>query len=640
MKFPSIQYLSSSAINSFRRFPMVLISALTAVIIGIFLVENNKMPSAAMVGYLNIILTGAIGIPLFFCAQMIREKLKAGQINIILTYGIAVLLLLLIYISLPTSEFTFNTSQPYIRYVSYNLCAHLLISFLPYIQTKGFTGFWQYNKLLFLRLVISGIYSSFLFSGLTSALGAINLLFDVEVRGETFFEIFIVIAGIFNTWFFLSGIPEDFKALEQDNSYPKGLKIFSQYILLPLLSLYLLILYAYAAKIMISRNWPEGIVSYLIIYIAVLGIFTCLLLHPYANSKENKWISRMNKAFYLLLGPLLFLLFYAILVRMGDYGITINRYMVLALGIWLAAVCIYTYFKGNNIKFIPASLAIVIFLTSWGPWGMYSVSEQSQLKRLETIFTESGILKEGKLQHENKLKEGMMSFPPSVNLDYSNDKLLTDSLHNEVLSIMDYLNEHHGFSGIKQWYSQDIDSFNRREVIMSKASGKYFEKKKAFLLATGIEDNYFDQTTEGNKSTDEYAFINADHNTTLTETKGYDYIIDFDANTEDLKKDETIADFELKDKKGYIKFKNSQRLGIEFDMQSAEIDLRSISSTYQSDSAVGTPEISLPQDSLALLGRLGNYEFRIQFDFLKFNLDSNKNSGLQRLRGSLFLRRR
>ena len=74
---------------------------------------------------------------------------------------------------------------------------------------------------------------------------ALKLLFDVSIHEELYVEIWIVTIGFFNTWFFVSGIPDDFDQLDTIYEYPKGLKIFSQYVLLPLLGLYLLILYSY-----------------------------------------------------------------------------------------------------------------------------------------------------------------------------------------------------------------------------------------------------------------------------------------------------------------------------------------------------------------------------------------------------------
>jgi hypothetical protein len=258
---------------------------------------------------------------------------------------------------------------------------------------------------LFTRLWTAAFFSGILFAGLALALLSMKLLFDIDFNEKLYGEIFVVIAGLFNTWFFVSGIPDDFEKLDEQLEYPKGLKIFAQYILLPLLILYFVILYFYGGKILILWDWPKGIVSYLIICVSVLGILTFLLLYPFSNENEDSWIKKMSKSFYLILLPLLAILFIAILMRMDDYGITVNRYIVLFLGIWLTTVCVFTLLFKSNIKFIPTSLALMLLLISFGPWGIFSVSERAQVNRLKNILEKAKIIKENKIVNESIWKK-------------------------------------------------------------------------------------------------------------------------------------------------------------------------------------------------------------------------------------------
>jgi hypothetical protein len=64
---------------------------------------------------------------------------------------------------------------------------------------------------------------------------------------------------------FLAGFPRDFSNPATISDYPQGLKIMTQYVLLPLVTLYLLILYAYLAKVIFTAHWPSGWVAYLVL---------------------------------------------------------------------------------------------------------------------------------------------------------------------------------------------------------------------------------------------------------------------------------------------------------------------------------------------------------------------------------------
>lgn len=242
--------------------------------------------------------------------------------------------------------------------------------------------FWQYNKTLFLRFLTAMLFSGVLFAGLSIALLSIDVLLEISINEERYVELFIFIGGIFNTWFFLAGIPS-MQTFDDQRDYPKGLKIFTQNILIPLVIIYLVILYVYAGKIILQWSWPEGWVANLILFFSIAGILALLLLHPIQDRVENRWIKRFSTGYFWALVPLVVLLMMAIYRRVWEYGITVERYFVIVLGFWLAGIVIYFLIsKTRNIKAIPGSLCLLVFLISFGPWGAFTISEQSQINRL------------------------------------------------------------------------------------------------------------------------------------------------------------------------------------------------------------------------------------------------------------------
>ena len=485
MNLPSISYLINSARHSLLRFPLTLLCAFCGVCLSIYLIEfedsiTNYFP------YINSLITFALGIPLFFCVSIFCEKSGLASMQKIGAFVLAAVVLVAIYLSLPNAEHTHNTAIPYIRYGIFNLIVHLLVSFSPYTQSGQLNGFWNFNKTLFIRILTSILYSGFLYVGLILALSALHLLFDLDIKDELYFELWVVIIGMFNTWFFLSGIPQDIDQLELNREYPKGLKTFAQYVLLPLLVLYLVILYAYGAKITILWDWPKGIVSYLISCVSVLGILTVLLFYPYGEMKENAWIKKSAKVFYWVLYPLIALLFFAIAMRISDYGMTINRYVILLLGIWLTLVATYFTLGRSNIKFIPMSLAITLGLMSFGPWGMFTVSEKSQVNRLLSILEENNLLQDGKVKNEVLWELDSLPNRFFTRKDQTNEGILSDSLHNEVYSIVNYLDDYHGFSRIRSLFKQNVDSL----IVLSLDSNKYRNESDIYMRSMGLAYRY------------------------------------------------------------------------------------------------------------------------------------------------------
>jgi predicted Na+-dependent transporter len=68
----------------------------------------------------------------------------------------------------------------------------------------------------------------------------------------------LFIGVIFNTWFFLAGIPLDLEEIDKEVKYEKVIKLFAQFVLIPVTSIYLLILYAYEIKILFDWELPNG----------------------------------------------------------------------------------------------------------------------------------------------------------------------------------------------------------------------------------------------------------------------------------------------------------------------------------------------------------------------------------------------
>jgi len=628
-KLPSLNYLIVQARDSLIRFPITILVSFLSACIGIYLVEygkeiNNYFP------YLNTLLCMSIGIPLFFCVAIISEKKRYTKKQYFIINLVASFLLIIIYFTFPNSQSTHNTSLPYIKYAIYNVTAHLFVSFVPFAFTTQLNAFWHYNRILFTRILVSLIYSGFIYLGLVLALTSLKLLFDVNLHDELFVEIWIVTISIFNTWFFVGGIPKEFDELENSYDYPKGLRVFSQYVLLPLLCLYLLILYSYGSKILLTWDWPRGIVTYLIICVSVLGILTFLLIHPYGNQTEHKWIKKVSKGYYFLLFPLLIIFFIAIFIRINEYGITINRYVILLLGIWLTIICVYTSIGKTNIKFIPTSLAVILLLVSFGPWGMFSISEKSQKNRLKIILEQASILAGNQVKNETIwIKDSL----PELNSKnkFCNDKYLNDSLHNEVMSILDYLDNHHGFSSIRSWYSQDLDSIVNF-LILKDIDTRYCNEAKIYMESLGLNYEYIE--SEISNSTIEYI---SNRDNSFKKVSGYDYFIDFDIYIDNQEYQE-ISSFKIETTSLKFIYESETEVKLMLNENGKLIDFKIIDlinmlkMQYKSSS-----EFQVPSNKMKLENSSKNFDIKIDIRNLELQVNQNK---IERIVGDIYLKRK
>jgi len=432
MKLPSIHQAYLEARRAALRFPFVLLCAFAGSITALILMESELKRS---VGF-PILFAAALGIPLLTALALCAEKRKWSPGPSIGIRLLGMLLLVGYGFCVPTS-FPHPQADFFIRFGLLAAGLVLLVMIVPYLKQGELTGFWQYNKTLIFRLFVTAIFSIVLFAGLAIALAAMDKLFGVSVPEKRYGELWVLMAGLFAPWFFLAGVPEDLEGLDKIEEYPKGLKIFAQYVLLSLVLVYLLILYAYLLKILVQWNWPKGWVSSLILGFSATSILSLLLMHPIRDRSENAWIRAAGKWLYIVLIPLIVVLFLAVTERIGDYGITENRYAGIALGIWLAAQVLYFLFsKSRSIKFTIGSLCLLAFLMSFGPWGMLSISQRSQVGRLRTLLRENGVLVNGMVHKEHGKVSGEDA--------------------QEISSIVSYLNRIHGYEAIQPWFADKL----------------------------------------------------------------------------------------------------------------------------------------------------------------------------------------
>ncbi len=331
------------------------------------------------------ILTALLGIPSFFVLALVSEVRQWSRNTTVIAYGILLALLVAYFFTLP---FEPNEKIAVIyRYLMLSIAAHAAVAFFPFWREEGVNGFWQFNKSLFLRIFTASLYSGVLTAGLMIALAACDYLLGFNIEDENYAEVAILIQLFFHPWFFFAGVPKQLSSLKDEQEYPKGLKVFAQFILMSLVMIYLVILYAYGLKIMFSWNWPKGLVSQLILWYSVVGILSLLLLWPLREKEESRWVGRYTKWFFVTLLPLLVMLFLAILQRVGDYGITVNRHVVLALACGLAIVTVYFIVsKRRDIRSVPMVLCLVALLSAYGPLSAISISESSQMGRLKSYI--------------------------------------------------------------------------------------------------------------------------------------------------------------------------------------------------------------------------------------------------------------
>ena len=490
MKLPSIELLLNSAKETLIRFPFVLLW--TFIGSGSLIIALN-FDVFDRYSLLNLGVTSIFGLILMYCIEMFTERFQRNETTKWLIRGVGNVALIVLFFLLPSESYSLKLV---VRLFVIWLGLHLVSSYAPFFMLNDKNGFWHYNQILFIRLLTALLYSTVLFGGLSLALLAIDALFNVSINSKNYVRLSILIYGIFNTWYFLAGIPKDFNELTKHTAYPKELKVFTQYVLLPLVVIYLVILYAYSGKIVFTWDLPKGWVSYLVLIFSILGIFALLLIEPVKNDAQNTWIKIFSKTFYIALFPLIILLFVAIGYRVSSYGITENRYFVLILALWLAGIALYFLIsKEKSIKTIPLTLSVLTIVSVSGPWGAFQVSERSQKGIFEKCIKEQNLLNEsGKIAAANKI--------------------VPDTVMGRISRVADYFEDRKNLSALSDYFSVHDTLYTSRKV---------YNKAEKLFESSGLKyySPYYNSVSKSGKQFYYNMYFDGPY-----EITGYDYLKD------------------------------------------------------------------------------------------------------------------
>ena len=446
-KLFSLRKLTEGTISAITNYPLVILiaTALGLRCIGLIHYEETDLFDEA----LPWMLAQGLGISLFFALHTVSRYRKLPRpVSLgILALGIGVLYLIGYHFDYMMSMAREETMV--LEVIGYALACHLLVAFLPFFRKNTLNGFWQYNKSLFLRAFTTILYTVVLFGGLSGAIAAIQELFNVEITEKIYAYLWFIMAFPVSALIFCAGVPlaDDIDALESASDLPSGLRLFVQFVLLPLVVVYLCILYAYMGKIILSWSLPQGWVTILIMAFSVIGMLAMLLVHPFQQLTEHAWIKVITKNYYRSLLPLLVLQYVAIFTRISDYGFTSARWAVVAITAWLTFITVYkVFFKGKNIILIPSTLFIVAILFLIGPLSHRSISVWSQTAKINRLVKTLNLIDaKGKL----KVYEANST---------------TDSLMGEIYSATRYLNRNHQCTGLEPYINFPTESEIIKEI--------------------------------------------------------------------------------------------------------------------------------------------------------------------------------
>ncbi|MGN7758355.1 DUF4153 domain-containing protein [Chryseobacterium sp. 22532] len=493
-----IREITGKAQDVLSRYPMVLLMGLLSSV-GAIRMLDSKYDRESLFIHSKFTICCCLGISLMFALKILSQRI--GKRLLLEILGTA--FLIGFFFILPAKERDFTEVHGFIIAITL-LLSHLLVSFGAFLEKNRELNFWQYNKNLFVNIFLTAIFTGVLTGGVELAILAVDKLFDFNFSDNLYADTFYVLAIFGSSFIFLLFNETGLSYLEKDSIYPVILKFFTQFVLIPLLFIYLVILYVYSFKIVINWELPRGWVSYLVLAYSIIGILALLLVYPLKEEKAKSWVKVFSKLFYYTIIPLLVLLFTAIFTRILEYGYTEPRYFVLLLALWLLSVVSYFVLnKKASIKFIPISLfAFGAFSLIFPYLNAFSVAKRSQKNQLITLLDKNKLLVNNKIDFQKKV---------------------SDTLVNEIADKFEFLTER-----------------KQKDFLLNLTAGKThdllagdFENVRSSLISSTLRNAFIhvNKTSDGS----EYERLVLDSESKVINIQGYQYLINFDSYNQQSK---------------------------------------------------------------------------------------------------------
>lgn len=380
--FSALRGRLKDAAQAIVRFPVTfLLLLLTAVLLSVSLETRNS--------YNIQLISLAFGSFCFLAAQALCERFAKKLKPKIFIYAAAAAISVVYYLLVRSVG-----SVDII--VGVNTGAAIFALFVLFLWIPSVREASDFNIVflsVFKGVFTSVFYSAVIWGGLSLIFLAVDTLLvklPDTVYEHMSFYIFIVLAPVL----FLSFLPVFNKGANDDklrkaSIYPKFFEIVLSYILVPLVSVYTLVLLIYIIKTAAQGSWSDNLLEPLMLSWCI----TVLILYILLSRLQNHFAHVFLKVFPPLLCVIALFQIVSSLISVFNYGIYHGKYFVLLFGVYSVLCGILLFIFPVKKNGIAAFLAVCFAFFSLLPFiGSFPVSIASQKALLTGTLEKNNML--------------------------------------------------------------------------------------------------------------------------------------------------------------------------------------------------------------------------------------------------------
>lgn len=387
-----------------KRFPVAsaFITALSLFLI-FNLIDKKDMLSERVVGAISYYLS--VGYLLSLTLRLWEEEGRK-QRTMLIANIIAHLILLAdaIYVYHALADNNNGNGELIVARAAAIFSLWLSLFFLSFFKEKNNIASWNFTMRLMANFIICYMIGNIMWGGLSLLLASLDTLFGIDFHYKWYGVLGILTSLFLSTWLFLGRIPEGEEKHDREPVESGFLNAVMRFLFLPLVGLYIIVLYIYAAQILVHWELPNGWVSWLVVTSMVGLIVIEFGLYPIRKLQNKRTDNLIARYLPIAILPLLMLMTVGIIRRFNDYGITVNRLYLITLNLWFYFVCITLFLtKARRINWITISFALIFLLTSAFPINYLSITRNYMESHIEKTLADKQLPLNAK-QYEQLLR--------------------------------------------------------------------------------------------------------------------------------------------------------------------------------------------------------------------------------------------
>ncbi len=436
--------IRESVVSLFNRFPVATVLILIQAVALSLVVELDYFdihPKQEYFLVIGIVTTYAVifhSILIQFLTERFNWKLNQNLLanlgSMLLTAGLGALFLYNDFVAYDTLAGVF-TSGIY-RLLVYIALSGVILLIVPFIKDKDNKTWWNFTLYSANKFAVSLLYSIVLYAGIAIALGALEQFWSITLFQHQYELLPIFTFILFAPLNFLSDVYDfNFKG---EIVLPKFLSIFGKYILTPLIVIYTAILYPYMFSFPFKQEWPSNQATFIIVaMLAMIYAVMYIFWQTKDGDKDFKFINIFVKIANAISIPTVAFWAYSLWLRIDEYKLTVNRFMLMAIILWFMFNSVYfVVSKVRDIRVVLSAFVLIIVLAFYMPFTSFYFGQKAQIARLSEIATKQNIVVDGKIVKGTKEKD-----PDS---------------ETQMKDILVYLNQFHGLKEVSPMLSDEI----------------------------------------------------------------------------------------------------------------------------------------------------------------------------------------